>query len=165
MLHYRAHNRSSQDLFVARVPRDGAVRQYPDAAYLSLSEDALRLDAVLGPSALPLDREVEWHVTPLYAKLPAGQSAEGRVRFPLPAREWNAFSLPDSRVDKETVAVRQLALHLSGMPVGAPTQATLVDPSAGLWQAYRETFTAVCRVDLQAPIQVLKRSDDFPRLP
>jgi hypothetical protein len=163
IVRYTMANHGSWPVFVADLVQDATFKQHPNAAYTALSADGSRVDLLLGTSPLPQDCEVEFSVPALYRKLLSGDRASGEVHLRVPIDEWDAYHLPDPRVDVDVVAAREITLRVG---VVADEAVGVVEPcrsARALFRISAQPELVSCSVMAETSLLVRKRRDDLHR--
>jgi hypothetical protein len=159
---YVLRNLGQSSVFVASVPTDVRRKIYHSSAYCSLSPDGRQVNLILGHSPLPVNRDVEYGVSSYFIKAVGGQTVMGVIDLPVPLQEWNGYS-PSRQGEGALVDVRRLVLHVTVIP---ESRVRWIRPAPGLpehWSVGGEGATHVLALDLDEPLQVWRRNDDFPR--
>ena len=131
-----------------------------------MTNDESAVCLVLGPSLLPVGRDVEMQMAAYHTTLAPGGQLQHTLRFPLPLCEWYAYWLPTPVEGQEPVLVYQVhvfvevVLQSRVMSAGpAPGHADLFHLTPKGTELIRQTITPDDRVP------VLRSKDrQFPRL-
>lgn len=159
---YFLTNSTREGVFVASLPTDVRRNTYPASAYCSLSPDGRHVNLILGSSPLPVDCEVEYGVASYFVRAAGGRTIVGGLDLPLPLQEWNGY-YPPRRGVGTLVNVLRLLLHVTVVP---ESRVRWVQPAPALseyWSVGGDGTIHVLALELDEPLQVWRRNDDFPR--
>jgi hypothetical protein len=163
MVRYAVTNRSPRSVFVANLVQDATFKQHPSSAYTALAADGKRLNLLLSTSPLPADLDVEFSVPALYRKLLSGEFLSGELRLSVPIDEWDAYHLPDPRVEVDLVETKEIALLVAVAP---DHEAGAVEPFPSAPGHYRiscEPQLFSCSVVVERSLTVRKRRGELAR--
>lgn len=163
VVRYRGLNRSREQVFVAHLAIDVTLKPYPNSAYTALSADGRRLNLILGTSPLPYDRDVEYGVSALFVKLLPGEQVTGEIQLQMPVDEWDAYHLPHEEIETELVTSKQIFLTVDVIPQSKATRVQAAKAPPGHSWVVGQPIQSTCQLTSEAPLQVRKRRDDFPR--
>jgi len=154
---------TEEPVFVANMSLDGRRNPHPASAYCSLSPDGRQVNLILGPSPLPVDRDVEYGIVPYFVRVLEKQQVAGTLRFDVPLQEWNGYSQPRRDAADVLVDVRRVVLQVETIPESQVRRTRPAEHAAEHWYVVGIGSTQALALDLDEPLLVWRRNDEFPR--